>query len=329
LRPWTPIPGGTGEIQISQLSTDTRRLLIEIVATLVHIKKPMADLLLRPAGVPNDLIASHLYRRDAATGRILSKREVAPLLFDALEQRGELDSVARELIGIAARWSNYHLADDEYTARATVQKAREVLDVIETMQAREQRQRELARQEELAKLEKQRAEIFKRESDLLLMMFDDLARSNDHQQRGFLLQDLLNRVFHLCEIPVHRAFTRNSGGEHIDAAFKLEGWHYLVECRWRAKLTDIREVDGLQGQVRRSGKQTMGIFWSINGWSDNVPGLLKQNPEKDILLLEGHALRCTLARQVDLREYLLGAIANLNLMSEPYLNVNEFQQGAN
>lgn len=310
-----------------EYSTDSRRLAIEIIATLVHTKRPMATLLLRPAGVPEDLIAQYLYLRDSATGRVMSKREIAPLLLDRLKERSLEDAVLRNLIGIASRWSSFHLADDEYAARATVQKAREVLDVIETMEAREQRQRELARQDELAKLETQRADIVRRESDLLLMMFDELARSQDHQQRGFLLQDLLNRVFQLHDIPVHRAFIRNAGGEQIDGAFKLEGWHYIVECRWRVKLADIREVDGLQGQVRRSGKQTMGIFWSINGWSDNVPGLLKQSPEKDVLLLEGHALRCTLARQIDLREFLLGAIGHLSIKAEPYLSVAEFLAG--
>ena len=102
-----------------------------------------------------------------------------------------------------------------------------------------------------------------------------------------LLQDLLNRVFDLHQIPVVRSFVRNDGAEQIDGAFKLEGWHYIVECRWRKKLADIRELDGLKGQIDRSGKQTMGVFLSINGWSDNVPPLLKQNPDKSILLMEG------------------------------------------
>lgn len=73
----------------------------------------------------------------------------------------------------------------------------------------------------------------------------------------------------------------------IDGAFKLEGWHYVVECRWREKLADIRELDGLKGQVDRSGKQTIGLFLSINGCSENVPILLKQNPDKSIIVFNG------------------------------------------
>jgi hypothetical protein len=131
----------------------------------------------------------------------------------------------------------------------------------------------------------------------------------------------LNRLFDLHDIPVVRAFTRNAGAEQIDGAFRLEGWHYLLECRWREKLADIRELDGFLGQVNRSGKQAMGLFLSINGWSENVPPLLKQNTEKCLFLMDGYDLRCVLALDADLRELLLAKLAHLNNESEPFLSV--------
>jgi hypothetical protein len=156
------------------------------------------------------------------------------------------------------------------------------------------------------------------------MMFEEMARSDDPHRRGYLLQDLLNRLFDLHEIPVFRAFTRNEGAEQIDGAFKLDGWHYLVECRWRQKLADIRQLDGLLGQVQRSGRQTMGMFLSVNGWSENVPPLLKQNPEKCIFLMDGYDLRCVLAGDIDLRDLLLAKLECLNLDGEPFLSASAF-----
>ena len=305
---------------------DGRRLAIEIIATLVHIKSAMADLILRPAGVPFDVYCSLLERRDETTGRLLSKRQIAPLLLDAVDQRGLGPSVVRSLIQIAANWSSFHLADDEYVARATVQKAREILGTIELHEAREAKQRELARKEELVRLERERAEFVSQQSSRLLMMFDELARSDDHQKRGYLLQELLAELFDVHQIDVVRAFTRNDGGEQIDGAFKLEGWHYIVECRWRERLSDIRSLDGLKGQVDRSGKQTMGMFLSIYGWSDHVPGLLKQNPSKNIILMDGYDLRSVLARQVDLLDLLLAKVSKLNLEAEPFLSAREMSQ---
>jgi hypothetical protein len=301
-----------------------RRLAIEVIATLVHIKATMVDLLLRPAGIPADIYRGLLYKKDASSGRTLTKRQIAALILDALEQRGTAATTIRSLVEIAAGWSSFHLADDEFAARATVQKTREFIGAIELMEAREARQRELARKEELGRLERERAEILTKQSGLLLMMFEELARSEDAQNRGYLLQDLLNRLFDLHRIPVVRAFTRNQGAEQIDGAFKLEGWHYIVECRWRAKLANIRELDGLKGQVDRSGKQTMGLFLSINGWSDKVPTLLQQNPSKSIVLMDGFDLRCVLAMQADLSEFVLAKIAKLNLEANPFLGAAEF-----
>lgn len=306
------------------LGIEGRRVAIEAIATLVHIKSTMVELILKPAGVPADLYQPLLYRRDETTGRPLSKRQIAPLIIDNLEKRTDFQNVLRSIVEIVAHWSSFHLADDEFVARATVQKARELLGTIELMEAREAKQQEIARKEELARMEKERAELLRKHSELLLMMFDQLAISKDHHQRGYLLQDLLNRLFDLHQIPVVRSFTRNSGGEQIDGGFSLEGWYYLVECRWRKKLADIRELDGLKGQVDRSGKQTMGFFLSINGWSENVPPLLKQNPEKSIVLMEGYDIRCILSGQIDLRDFILAKIAKLNFEGEPFYGAQDY-----
>jgi hypothetical protein len=124
---------------------------------------------------------------------------------------------------------------------------------------------------------------------------------------------------------VAKGFRRNAGAEQIDAAFELDGWHYIVECRWRAKLADIRELDGLYGQIARSGKQTMGLFLSINGWSENVVPVMKQNPNKSIVLMEGYDLRTVLAQELDLRQLLKAKISALNLEAEPYFPVSRFR----
>ena len=153
--------------------------------------------------------------------------------------------------------------------------------------------------------------VFSQELERLLKAFDELFTAANHQQRGYSLQDLLAKLFPLFDIPVIRSFTRNEGGEQIDGAFRLDGWHYIVECRWRTALADIRELDGLKGQIDRSGKQMMGIFLSINGWSSNVPKLLKQNPDKSIILVDGYDLRCVLSGQIDLRDFMVVSLLSV------------------
>lgn len=147
--------------------------------------------------------------------------------------------------------------------------------------------------------------------------------SDDPHHRGYVLQELFTRLFTLNRVPVLNSFTRNDGGEQIDGAFIMDSWHYVVECRWRAKLADIRQLDGLKGQVDRAGKQTLGIYLSINGWSKNVEPLLKQNPEKSIFLVDGADIHAVLKGEISLRNLLLGKLAALNLRSEPYASVEQ------
>lgn len=288
----------------------------------------MAEMILEPAGVPTYIYGPIFRKRDEQTGKLLSKRQMAPLILNALEQREDFTTVVRAIIRIGANFTAFNLAKDEFVARATVQKARELLGIVELMEAREAKQRELAKKEELERMEREHIELLKKTSELLLMMFDDLTQSTDTQRRGYLLQDLLARTFDLHDITVTKSFTRNDGAEQIDGAFKLEGWHYLVECRWRKQLADIRELDGLNGQVERTGKQAMGFFLSINGWSKHVPPLLKQNANKAILLMDGYDLRCVLTQQVDLKELLLAKIQALN-DCEPFYSAIQYLKDYN
>jgi hypothetical protein len=313
--------GGGDRVDIG---VEERRVAIEAIATLANLKNVVAELVLRPAGVPVDVYHSRLYGRDEVTGRPLSKRKSAPLIIDAVAHRPDGVRIVRRIIEIAAQWSSFHLAADEYAARATVHKAREILGTLEQMEAWESQQREEARKAELARMEQERATLLRGQLDLLLMMFDELAQSSDHQRRGYFLQDLLTRTFDLYSLPVHRSFTRNAGGEQIDGAFQLDGWYYLVECRWRDKLADIRQLDGLWGQIGRSGRQTMGLFLSINGWSENVVPLLRQNPAKSIMLMDGYDLRAVLDGRIDLRDFLVAKVAKLNLAAEPFLGATTY-----
>lgn len=165
-------------------------------------------------------------------------------------------------------------------------------------------------------------------SDLLLEFdrFATLTSSEDRKKRGFLLENLLERIFSLHDIPAQKSFKRNEGGEQIDGAFKIESSYFLVECKWTQKLTDIRQLDSLYGKISRSGKHTLGLFLSINGWSSNVTPLLKQNQDKSIILMDGYDLRSTLEehKNIDLKSLLLKKLDCLHFEGEPFYGAVQF-----
>ena len=308
-----------------RVGVDERGLVIEAIASLAYRKSDMVNFVLKPAGVPQQIYRPLSRKRDDLTGRLMSKRNIAPLILEALEKRDGYADIVLNVVKIAASWERFELSDREYEARAVKAKAQGILHRHQLFEAEEAARREADREEQT----REHLLARKRELGLLLAMFDDLAgREENAQERGYRLQYLLNRLFDAFEIPVHRSFTRNEGAEQIDGAFQIDGWFYLTECRWRKKLSDTREVDGLAGQISRSGRQTMGLFLSINGWSENVPELLKQNTVKAIILMHGYDLRAILTEEVDLRDYILAAVKHLNLNAEPYLGVRGYlEQG--
>lgn len=158
----------------------------------------------------------------------------------------------------------------------------------------------------------------------LLDEYEELRKSGDPHQRGYLLERLLNATFIFFKIPAISSFKRNDNGEQIDGGFEIAGWQYIVECRWRAELADIRELDGLNGQVKRSGKSAKGLFLSINGWSTNVPNLMKQDPDKAIILMNGDDLHHILRGNVDLRDLIDTKIGKLSFNCEPFYGADQF-----
>lgn len=308
----------------STVDTDAQRLALEIVATLINVKKISADMLLKRSGVHSDLIKKFLVEKNPTTGEKRSKREAASALFESLSESGDLTAVTRRLIAIAADWDSFHLAQDEYKARAVAQKARAMLGTLLENDERERAHHTAIEEAARKRRAKEKEQSLSRESGLLLQQFDALAGSPDPHQRGLLLEDLLNRLYVAHGMAVRKSFRRNGGGEQIDAAFEMDGWYYIVECRWREHTSDIRQLDGLLGQVQRSGQQTMGLFLSINGWSGHVPSLLQQNTNKRLFLMDGYDLRCILDRSVDLRALLKGKLSALNLDAKPFVSARDF-----
>jgi hypothetical protein len=304
---------------------EQRKVAGEAIFTLANLKDAMVRLVLEPAGVPREIYRP-LLKRDHITGEYLSKRKMAPLILDAVEKLPDGQSIVRRIVEVAAQWTTFDLAADPLAARVVVLQAQTLLSSLENSEVVEAERNRLAQEASQDTARKQQAQLDSKEADLLLQMFDSLTQSDNPQQRGFHLQNLLDRLFVLHRIPVWKPFQRNDGAEQIDGAFILEGRHFILECRWRQKPANERDLDGFVMQVSRSGKHLMGLFLSINGWSDHVPGLLRQNTEKSVLLMEGHGLRSILAGEVDLREFLAAMLAALNFEAKPYLSAREFLQ---
>ena len=165
---------------------------------------------------------------------------------------------------------------------------------------------------------------------LIRQAFEELEwESATPQTRGYSLEDIINELFNISNIPVTKSFRRNAGGEQIDGAFELETRPFLVECKWRTKPSSQAEVDALLGKVNRSGSPTMGLFISVNGWSGNVGHLTKQNPDKKVLLMDGEDIRAVLSANIPLDDMIHKKVDALTFKSEPFISAAEILQRIN
>jgi hypothetical protein len=304
-------------VGMSSYNSEERRIALDAICYLVHYKRDLFNYVLEPAGLPSAVYAQINQQHDTF-GNSFTKREMAPLILDWGRSHAMNPSLEHCIVEIAAKWDRFELSADERLARDTVLRANGCLLVLA----------DSTRAEETIMANDRHFDALRKEmetqSQLLLAQYDSLQHSSDRQGRGYSLQDLLDRLFRLHDIPVVKSFTRNDGGEQIDGAFSLDGWHYIIECRWRSEKVDIRQLDGLIGQIGRSGEQTLGIFLSINGWSENVVPLLKQNASKRTVLMDGYELRRVLADPLDLRTVVRTKFAALNLKASPFLSVRDF-----
>jgi hypothetical protein len=87
----------------------------------------------------------------------------------------------------------------------------------------------------------------------------------DHQGRGRMFEGLLNELFFLFDLNPRKSFTL--ADEQIDGAFTFSTDDYLLEAKWEASVASREDVDVLAQKVQRKGKNTLGLFVAVSGFS--------------------------------------------------------------
>jgi hypothetical protein len=124
----------------------------------------------------------------------------------------------------------------------------------------------------------------------------------DSQARGYQFQTLLYELFNLFDLQPREPFRLR--GEEIDGAFVLDGDDFLLEARWRrepAVLSDLRDLDGTVGS---NLDNTLGLFISVNGFSDDAIQRYREGNRPRVICMDGADLMLVLEGRVDLAELL-------------------------
>jgi hypothetical protein len=132
--------------------------------------------------------------------------------------------------------------------------------------------------------------------------YTGLVMSTDPQGRGYELETVLYDLFELFDLDPKASF-RNTG-EQIDGAFTLEGTDYLFEAKWRKDLSNASDLDAFASKVRRKLENTLGIFLSINGFSEDGVAAHSSGGAV-VILMDGADLMAVLEERIDFVSLLL------------------------
>jgi restriction endonuclease Mrr len=127
-------------------------------------------------------------------------------------------------------------------------------------------------------------------------------------------------LFELFDLDPKASF-RNTG-EQIDGAFSLEGTDYLFEAKWQQELVNAAALDAFASKVRRKLENTLGVFLSINGYSQDGVAAHSAGGAV-IILMDGADLMAVLEERIDFVSLLLRKKRHASQTGSIYMPVHE------
>ncbi len=161
-------------------------------------------------------------------------------------------------------------------------------------------QERMAAEREAKKAQDGAQRKFRDEVDALREEFLELQKADDPHARGKAFELLLTKVFRLFDMEPRFAY--NLEHEQIDGSLSFDTDDYIVEARWRLKPVSRGDADIFAAKVRRKGKNALGLFVSVNGFSADA--LAQYQETTPFLAMDGGDLYLVLEQRVRLDDLL-------------------------
>jgi hypothetical protein len=202
-------------------------------------------------------------------------------------------------------------------ARASVRALRRLTESHETLSA-EQRRLEEARRKAHEKLIRTTA-VRTRLEELAKEYLTVLSRQ-EPQQRGYRLEKIIRELFGLLDLDPRASF--RIVGEQIDGAFTFDSTDYLFEGKWQQQPVAAADLDVLAGKLSRKLDNTLGLFLSINGFSED--GVKAHSSGRRVMILmDGSDLMAVLEGRIDLIQLLLRKRREASQTGNIYIRLHE------
>lgn len=253
------------------------------------------------------------------------KRNIVATLVDHLKRNEEVyqRDITRLMseVGKVTDFSHLRKLEDgeqkAADAKAAVEALRSQIKGHENI-AIEQKASEARRKKAYEKL--MQVNAVQQEIDSLKAEFLELVSSDNPQQRGFSLEKVLKGLFNLFDLDPKASF--RIVGEQIDGAFSFEGTDYLLEAKWQQDPVRAKDLDGMAGKLSRKLENTLGLFLSINGFSEDAVKA-HSSGRRLVVLMDGSDLMAVLEGRIDLVQLLLRKRRKAAETGNIYLRIHE------
>lgn len=215
---------------------------------------------------------------------------------------GDLTKICYELCNLTD-FSHLKLLDD---GPQKIDKARNAVNqlkqLVEPHKGIKKEQDEIKRRQDLAAKKLRENLAVRQKLEVIKSRYMALMGSDNAQGRGFELERIMYELFDLFDLDPKASF--KNLGEQIDGAFSLESTEYLFEAKWHKELVNKADMAVFTDKVRTKLENTLGVFLSVNGFSqDGVAA--HQAGGASILLMDGGDLMAVLEERIDLTSLLL------------------------
>ncbi|SEO01340.1 restriction endonuclease [Actinacidiphila rubida] len=150
--------------------------------------------------------------------------------------------------------------------------------------------------------------------DELRQEFLSLHGMTDRQRAGIEFEGFLHRLFTLFDLQPTLAYSLS--GEQIDGSIYHDTNHYIVEAKWLAGTVEAKHLRDFDGKVRFKGKNALGLFVSVNGFSEGGKDLFRQ--ATSFVTMDGGDLFCVLDGRIRMDELLARKSEHANRTGDCY-----------
>jgi hypothetical protein len=230
----------------------------------------------------------------------------------------------RRLLNEVCQMKNFQHLEQLEDGKKKAQKARESVKVLKLLV--ENHDEKIKGEEEIIKRKREALEklntnkaVVKKLGDINTN-FTKLVSSTKPQERGYELEKLMYEIFSLFDLDPRASFKNT--GEQIDGAFSLEGTEYLFEAKWQSRLMDTSDLDAFSGKILRKLDNTLGLFLSINGFSEDAVRIHSVG-RSTTLLMDGADLMAVLEGRIDFVTMIIRKRRHAAQTGNIYLRINE------